>query len=60
MAKEFYAHSRPDNPDRDTWQPLQDHLKSSGPDKPKQIFYAHTDPKNPGLLHIIKHFGGLS
>jgi len=50
MDREFYAHSRPDNPDRDTWQPLQDHLKSSGPDKPKQIFYAHTDPKNPHLL----------
>ena len=22
----------------------------SGPDKPKQIFYAHTDPENPGKL----------
>lgn len=34
---------------------------SSGPDTPKQTFYAHTDPGNPGLLpenggkwHLLK------
>ena len=25
----FYAHSLPDNPDRDTWQPLQEHLRET-------------------------------
>ena len=31
----------------------------SRPDKPKQTFYAHSDPENPGIFFILNIFGGL-
>lgn len=32
----------------------------TGPDKPKQVFYAHSDPENPGVLPENNLSGGLS